>query len=366
MSEIGEQVRWGILGTAGIAESSFLPALRETGDGVAVSVGSRDLDRARVWADEQSVERGVLGYETVIADPDVEAVYIPLPNGLHADWTIAALEAGKTVFCEKPLCGTVEETERVLAAARSAPVPCGRRSSSRSTSRWIAPANCSPPVRSGTCARSTRGSISSWTTRRTSGSSPTWRGARSRTSAATRSAWRACCSTPSRIYRGIADAEWTPDGADTELWGALVFPGDRRLVFSCGFRSGYDTLTRILGTEGEIRMTGPFHPDGDDEMLVIRDGRTERQRRRPPVRCRSRRPSGTSIGSSAGWRSRVTWRWTKRWGTRGRSPRCSTRPGRARSCAERSAPGGSRTPNLLIRRYPAGCGVLGGKTAGRS
>src|SRR5882672_1535550 len=118
MSEIGEQVRWGILGTAGIAESAFLPALRETGDGVAVSVGSRDLDRARVWADEQGIDRAVLGYDAVIADPDVEAVYIPLPNGLHAEWTIAALEAGKTVFCEKPLCGTVEETERVLATAR--------------------------------------------------------------------------------------------------------------------------------------------------------------------------------------------------------------------------------------------------------
>jgi predicted dehydrogenase len=120
MSEIGEQVRWGILGTASIAGSAFLPALRETGDGVPVAVGSRDLERGRAWATEQLVARAVEGYDAVIADPDVEAVYIPLPNGLHADWTIAALEAGKTVLCEKPLCGTVEETERVLAAARSA------------------------------------------------------------------------------------------------------------------------------------------------------------------------------------------------------------------------------------------------------
>ena len=78
--------------------------------------------------------------------------------------------------------------------------------------------------------------------------------------------------------RTIADAEWTPDGADTEMWGALVFPGDRRLVFSCGFRSGYDTLTRVLGTEGEIRMTGPFHPDAErrgDRSCAT--GRVERQ-----------------------------------------------------------------------------------------
>ncbi len=79
------------------------------------------------------------------------------------------------------------------------------------------------------------------------------------------------------LSRAIADAEWTADGADTELWGALVFPGDRRLVFSCGFRSGYDTLTRVLGTEGEIRLTGPFHPDSDDEMTIVRDGEFETQ-----------------------------------------------------------------------------------------
>jgi predicted dehydrogenase len=79
------------------------------------------------------------------------------------------------------------------------------------------------------------------------------------------------------LSRAMADAEWTADGADTELWGALVFPGDRRLVFSCGFRSGYDTLTRVLGTEGEIRLTGPFHPDSDDEMTIVRDGELETQ-----------------------------------------------------------------------------------------
>jgi predicted dehydrogenase len=61
------------------------------------------------------------------------------------------------------------------------------------------------------------------------------------------------------------------------MWGALVFPEGRRLVFSCGFRSGYDTLTRVLGTEGEIRMTGPFHPGPEDEVVIVREGTTDRQ-----------------------------------------------------------------------------------------
>ena len=278
MSEIGEQVRWGILGTAGIAESAFLPALRETGDGVAVSVGSRDLDRARTWAEAQSVERGVQGYDAVIADPDVEAVYIPLPNGLHADWTIAALEAGKTVFCEKPLCGTVEETERVLAAARSSP-----------GSLWEAfvfPFHDQMDRVREMLAGGAIGEVREIQSRfhfvlddpndirffaDLAGGSIQDVGCYPIRLA------RLLFDAEPHLERAIADAEWTPDGADTELWGALVFPGDRRLVFSCGFRSGYDTFTRVLGTEGEIRMTGPFHPDADDEMVVIRDGQMERQ-----------------------------------------------------------------------------------------
>ncbi len=278
MSEIGEQVRWGILGTAGIAESAFLPALRQTGDGVAVSVGSRDLDRARVWAEAQSVERGVQGYDAVIADPDVEAVYIPLPNGLHADWTIAALRAGKTVFCEKPLCGTVDETERVLAAARSSP-----------GSLWEAfvfPFHDQMDRVREMLAGGAIGEVREIQSRfhfvlddpndirffaDLAGGSIQDVGCYPIRLA------RLLFDAEPDLERAIADAEWTPDGADTELWGALVFPGDRRLVFSCGFRSGYDTFTRVLGTEGEIRMTGPFHPDADDEMVVARDGNTERQ-----------------------------------------------------------------------------------------
>src|SRR5262245_5235831 len=109
-----EPVRWGILGAAGIASSAFLPALAEAGGGRAVVVGARDGARAARWATEFGVDRGIEGYEPVLADPDVDAIYIALPNSLHAEWTISALEAGKAVVCEKPLCSTAPETERVL------------------------------------------------------------------------------------------------------------------------------------------------------------------------------------------------------------------------------------------------------------
>jgi predicted dehydrogenase len=73
----------------------------------------------------------------------------------------------------------------------------------------------------------------------------------------------------------IADAVWTASGVDTELWGALVFPGERRLLFSCGFVGAYDTDTRVLGTEGEIHMTNPFHPRPGDTYAIVRGDAVE-------------------------------------------------------------------------------------------
>jgi predicted dehydrogenase len=276
VGDIDEPIRWGILGTAGIAESAFLPALNETDEGVALSVGSRNIERGRVWAEEQGVTRAVEGYDAVLADPEVEAVYIPLPNGLHAEWTIAALEAGKVVFCEKPLCGTVEETEHVLAAARATGVPLweafvfpfheqmarvrallddgaiGTVREIQSRFHFV----LDDPDNIRLFANLAGGSIQDV------GCYPI------------RLA-RLLFDAEPDLSRAIADAEWTADGADTEMWGALVFPGDRRLVFSCGFRSGYDTFTRVLGTEAEIRMTGPFHPGSGDELTIVRDGEFE-------------------------------------------------------------------------------------------
>src|SRR5215469_11037079 len=110
-------LRWGIIGTANIARAAFLPALRVAG-GVPAAVAGRDEARTRRWADEHGVRRAITGYQNLIDDPDVDALYNPLPNSLHADWTIAALRAGKPVLCEKPLCGTLADTHRVLDVAR--------------------------------------------------------------------------------------------------------------------------------------------------------------------------------------------------------------------------------------------------------
>src|SRR5579859_2087373 len=110
------QVRWGIVGTANIARAQFLPALRQAG-GIAAAVASRDAERAAQFASDNGIGRSIAGYENLVTDPGLDALYIPLPNSLHAEWTIRALEAGRPVLCEKPLCGTLPDTERVLEVA---------------------------------------------------------------------------------------------------------------------------------------------------------------------------------------------------------------------------------------------------------
>ena len=91
-------VRWGIVGTAKIARTLFLPSLREAG-GEPAAVAARDRDRATAWAAANGVTRAIVGYENLIEDPEVDALYIPLPNALHGEWTIRALRAVKPVLC---------------------------------------------------------------------------------------------------------------------------------------------------------------------------------------------------------------------------------------------------------------------------
>ena len=266
-----DDIRWGILGTAWIARDAFLPALAEAGRGIAAVVASRDGDRAGSWAAAHGVARGVEGYARVIEDPEIDAVYIPLPNGLHAEWTIAALEAGKPVLCEKPLCATPEETARVLDVARAAP-----------GSLWEAfvfPFHEQIDRVAEAIARGDIGDVREvWSRFHFVLDDP--RDIRLFAELAGGSIQDVGCY-PIRLgrllfagepepSRAVADAVWTDDGVDTELWGALAFPGERRLLFSSGFLTPFDTFTRVLGTQGELRITNPFHPEPHDAWSLVR------------------------------------------------------------------------------------------------
>jgi predicted dehydrogenase len=112
-------LRFGILGTAGIARTFFLPGARRARLASVVAIASRDPERAQTFATEFKIPRVHASYEALLADPDVDAVYIPLPNRLHEEWTIAAARAGKHVLCEKPVAAHVAAAQRMADACRA-------------------------------------------------------------------------------------------------------------------------------------------------------------------------------------------------------------------------------------------------------
>ncbi len=110
-----ETMRWGILGTAKIARTSIIPALRRTEHCELAAVASRDMDRAVAIAGEFEIPRAYGSYEELLDDPDIDIVYLPLPNHLHVEWIEKAVLAGKHVLCEKPLALDSSDVQRLIA-----------------------------------------------------------------------------------------------------------------------------------------------------------------------------------------------------------------------------------------------------------
>jgi predicted dehydrogenase len=110
-------VRVGVLGAARITPGAMIRPARNSGEVEVVAIAARDRSRADAFAAKHGVPRVFDSYAELLADPEIDAVYNPLPNGLHAEWTIAALEAGKHVLCEKPFTANAEEAEAVAAVA---------------------------------------------------------------------------------------------------------------------------------------------------------------------------------------------------------------------------------------------------------
>jgi predicted dehydrogenase len=115
-------LRIGTLGTARITPAALIRPARNCARASVVAVASRDASRARAFADRHRIPRVHASYASLLADEDIDAVYIPLPNSLHAEWTLRALEAGKHVLCEKPFTANAKEAEQVADAADRAGV----------------------------------------------------------------------------------------------------------------------------------------------------------------------------------------------------------------------------------------------------
>lgn len=111
-----EPIRWGILSTANIGRARVIPAIQKSNTGTVVAVASRDQRRAQDFASELNIPTAYGSYEALLAAPDIDAIYNPLPNSLHAEWAIKCAEAGKPMLCEKPLASDVTEAQQIVDA----------------------------------------------------------------------------------------------------------------------------------------------------------------------------------------------------------------------------------------------------------
>jgi predicted dehydrogenase len=267
----GAPVRWAILGAASIARGQFLPGLREAGGGRAVLVASRELARAEAFAAEHGVEGSTDDYRAALESPDVDAVYVALPNSHHAEWTIAALEAGKAVLCEKPLCADVNDTRRVLETARDRPGALLWESfvfPFQAQHRRLAELVDSGAI--GDVAEVS--SAFHFLVRRPDDI---------RLSAELGGGALADVGCyPIRLAHELlgpaagpvgVEARWE-EQVEVDAAGYVAHGTGRRLVLTCGFRRAYDTFTRILGDAGQLHLSNPFHPQPDDVLTLHRPG----------------------------------------------------------------------------------------------
>src|SRR5690242_19220640 len=131
------KVRWGVLGAASIATRKVIPAMQRSEWSVIAAIASRDRSKAEAAAQKFGIPKAYGSYEELLADPEIEAVYNPLPNHLHVPWSIRAAETGKHVLCEKPLSLNVAEAKELLAARDKAGVKIGEAFAVHTSPQWV-------------------------------------------------------------------------------------------------------------------------------------------------------------------------------------------------------------------------------------
>jgi predicted dehydrogenase len=267
-------LRWGILGVARI-NRALVPPLQSSPRHVLVAIASRDAARAAEAARQWGIPRALGSYEALLADREIDVVYIPLPNDLHVEWTVKAARAGKHVLCEKPMALSVADVDRVEAAARESGVVVTEAFMYRHHPQTL---RVKEMVSSGTVGtvRFVRGSFTF----------NIGRGADYRLDPAQGggSLWDVGCYPLSyaRFVVGEEPVEvfgWSvtgPTGIDETFVGQVRFPGGALASFDCGFRSPFRTQVEIVGSEASILVSRPFKP-GLEERLVLTRGDETRE-----------------------------------------------------------------------------------------
>jgi D-xylose 1-dehydrogenase (NADP+, D-xylono-1,5-lactone-forming) len=271
-------IRWGILSTARIAQRVVEGARLSEGAQI-VAVGSRNLARAQAYADEHAIARAHGSYEDLLADPEVDAVYIPLPNSMHVPWSVQALEAGKHVLCEKPLSRDPGQVSEAFDAADRA----GRVLMEAFMWRFHPQTDeLVRLVRSGTIGevRLVRaafgfGHIHPGDVRLQKGLEG---GALMDVGCYCVSALRLLCGEPLRVSgEQVAGG----DGVDIRFAGVMRFEGDVLGTFDCGMDVFRRNSIEVVGSTGEIHVPSAWQTPLGAEILIVRDGGGEAERINP-------------------------------------------------------------------------------------
>ena len=271
-------VRYGIVSTAHI-NRLLIPGAHESDKVELIAVASRDMTRAEAYAREWGIERAYGSYEALLEDPDIEAVYISLPNTMHVEWSIRAVEAGKHVLCEKPFSRHAEDVEKAFDAAERA----GRLLSEAFMYRHNPQTKrLTELVRDGAIGelRVVRAAFSY--------SLYDAENIRLRTDVEGGSLMDVgCyCVSGSRLLAGEPETVYGrayvgPTGTDWVFTGSMTFPGDVLALFDCGTCLPERDELEAVGSEGSLFLDDPWHCR-TPVIELRRDGEVERVEL-PPV-----------------------------------------------------------------------------------
>ncbi len=267
------RLRWGVLSTASIGRVKVIPAIQRAPHCEVVAIASRDGALATSVADELGIPTAHGSYEALLADPDVEAVYIPLPNHLHATWAIAATEAGKHVLCEKPLALSAADAERMIEVADRAGVLLMEAFMYRLHPSWVAVREVLASGRIGQLV-----AVQSWFSYFNDDPG----NIRNIVEVGGGALWDIGCYSVN-LSRMLFDAE--PDrvegmivrdpvtGTDVVTSGILGF-GSGHATFTCSTRAEDDQRVHVYGTAGRISVEIPFNipPDRPTRIFVSAGG----------------------------------------------------------------------------------------------
>ena len=264
-------LRWGILGTARI-NRRVIPAMRLARRSEVVAVASRDRGRADACASAWSVPRAIAGYQALLDDSSINAVYIPLPNTDHVPWTLAAIAAGTHVLCEKPLALDPDDVDRIARAAAAAGVIVEEGFMYRHEPLTARVRSLINDGAVGTVRAIVSGFTFALDTPHNIRLDPALGGG---------ALWDVGSYpvTYAQLIAGhepnmvFGTAHWHAAGVDDEFMGMLRFREGLTANVYAGFRAAYRTWLEVLGSDGALRVPNPFKP-GPLETLELEQGGT--------------------------------------------------------------------------------------------